>query len=75
MGCKEDEYKEALQALREMFPGQLFLGPEDMAKALGLATRTIYNKMSQKTFPIPTNRAHGRVKAKIHDVARHYAAL
>lgn len=70
-----NRYEETLASLKEMFPGQLLLGPEEMARALGLRKQTIYNKVSNGSFPVKTTKAHGKLKGKIHDLARHIAAL
>jgi hypothetical protein len=71
-----NRYEETLAALKEMFPGRLLLGPEEIGRALGgLAKQTIYNKVSNGSFPVKTNKAHGRLKCKIHDLARHIAAM
>lgn len=43
---------EHLAELRQQYPGQIILNPEQLAKVLGSKRQTVYNQHSKKTFPI-----------------------
>ena len=56
---------------RDLFNGKLLLDVSELARALSLSPRTIYNEVSRKTFPIPVKRRGKLLRFDVRDVI-HY---
>jgi predicted DNA-binding transcriptional regulator AlpA len=71
-------YEETLKMLQTMFPDQILLSVDDLAKLTGLSKKTVYNKVAPayngKKFLKPVR--HSRLlKFRVHDVAKYIASL
>jgi len=52
----------------DVFNGKLLLSVPEVAKALSLAPRTVYNEVHLKTFPIPVKRRGKLLRFDVRDV-------
>lgn len=46
-------YRENLEMLREMYPGKVSLTVAEVAGAMGLDIKTVYNAISRRYDPLP----------------------
>lgn len=52
-------YRDALELLRETFPGQVALSSRDVAKALGVEYKTVFGLVHREKNPLPTVPGNG----------------
>ena len=75
---KEEKYREVLSTIEQLHPGKLRLGVVEVSALTGDAPGTIYNRISKSAvnpYPIRFDRAGGRPRALIHDVALFLAGM
>ena len=63
------------QTATDPFRGKLLITTPELAAALSLATRTIYNGISRKTFPIPARKVGRSVRFRVEDVLNYVDSL
>ncbi len=53
-------YREALEVLRETFPGQVAISTREAARALGVEYKTVFGMIHRDRNPLPTISSGGR---------------
>lgn len=62
-------YRDALDMLREMFPGRVAITVKDAATVLGANTCTVYEAIKRKYNPLPSKKAAGKIVIPIPALA------
>ncbi len=72
---QNQKYQQILSNLQHQFTIQQLLSVRDLAKIYGMKPKTIYNQLSNKTFPVKHVKTGGHPRWRIIDIAKHLSEL
>ncbi len=71
----DERFEIILQSLQKSFGAKQLLVTDEVAPIYNLKTKTMYNQVSDRTFPVKPVRANGRPRWRLVDIAKHLSEL